>query len=82
MRSATVLWNGTVRSRPLSAFLPPQIAGQLAEPDFAVESVRGDYSGFESLWIAPGEFPHVIEIYDFPAVFKTDDLLDAFAEFR
>uniref|UniRef100_A0A8C1Z4F9 R3H domain-containing protein n=1 Tax=Cyprinus carpio TaxID=7962 RepID=A0A8C1Z4F9_CYPCA len=27
------------------------------------------------------EFGHVIEIYDFPAMFKTDDLLDAFADY-
>ncbi|KAG5834779.1 hypothetical protein ANANG_G00265190 [Anguilla anguilla] len=58
-----------------------EIAAQLTEADFAIESVHSDYSGYESLWIGPGEFSHVIEIYDFPAVFKTDDLLDAFAEF-
>lgn len=58
-----------------------EISGQLKEADITIESVHGDYSGYENLWIAPGEFPHVIEIYDFPASFKTEDLLDAFAEF-
>ncbi|KAJ8388643.1 hypothetical protein AAFF_G00132080 [Aldrovandia affinis] len=58
-----------------------EIAAQLKEADFTIESVHSDYSAYENLWIAPGEFTHVIEIYDIPAIFKTDDLLDAFAEF-
>ncbi|XP_070758167.1 R3H and coiled-coil domain-containing protein 1 [Enoplosus armatus] len=31
--------------------------------------------------INPEEFRHVIEIYDFPSIFKTDELLDAFTEY-
>ncbi|KAI1904960.1 hypothetical protein AGOR_G00011050 [Albula goreensis] len=58
-----------------------EISSQLKEADFTIESVHSDYSGYENLWIGPGEFAHVIEIYDFPPVFKTEDLLDAFAEF-
>ncbi|KAJ8347045.1 hypothetical protein SKAU_G00284460 [Synaphobranchus kaupii] len=58
-----------------------EISGQLKEADFTIESVHSDYSGYENLWIGPGEFSHVVEIYNFPAIFKTEDLLDAFAEF-
>ncbi|XP_061118699.1 putative uncharacterized protein DDB_G0290521 [Conger conger] len=58
-----------------------EISGQLTEADFTIENVHSDYSGYETLWISPGEFAHVIEIYDFPAAFKTDDLLDAFTQF-
>lgn len=50
----------------------------------SIEHAHNDYSVYESMCISinPDEFGHVIEIYDFPAIFKTDDLLDAFAEYR
>lgn len=48
----------------------------------SIEHVQNDYSMYENVYINPDEFRHVIEIYNFPHVFKTDDLLDAFAEYR
>ncbi|KAF7668586.1 hypothetical protein LDENG_00002000 [Lucifuga dentata] len=48
---------------------------------FSVEHVHNDYSGYENVWLNPDDFRHVIEIYDFPSVFKVDDLLDAFTEY-
>ena len=48
----------------------------------SVQHVHNDYSIYENTCVSPDKFPHVIEIYDFPALFKTDDLLDAFAEYR
>ncbi|XP_019736029.1 R3H and coiled-coil domain-containing protein 1 [Hippocampus comes] len=48
---------------------------------FTVQHAYNDYSAYENVLITPEEFGHVIEIYDFPAVFKTDDLLDAFTEY-
>ncbi|XP_040014563.1 R3H and coiled-coil domain-containing protein 1 isoform X2 [Xiphias gladius] len=48
---------------------------------FSIEHVHNDYSIYENVCISPDEFRHVIEIYDFPSVFKTDDLLDAFTEY-
>lgn len=47
----------------------------------SIEHVHSDYSGYENVVMNSDEFAHVIEIYDFPAVFKTDDLLDAFTEY-
>ncbi|XP_060898150.1 R3H and coiled-coil domain-containing protein 1 [Labrus mixtus] len=48
---------------------------------FSIEHVHNDYSLYENVYINPDEFRHVIEIYNFPPMFKTDDLLDAFAEY-
>ncbi|KAG7476314.1 hypothetical protein MATL_G00081530 [Megalops atlanticus] len=58
-----------------------EISAHLKEVDVTIENVHSDYSGYENLWIAPDEFAHVIEIYDFPALLKTEDLLDAFTDF-
>lgn len=48
----------------------------------SIELVHNDYSVYanECIDINPDEFRHVIEIYNFPPMFKTDDLLDAFTE--
>lgn len=54
----------------------------LKEEASAIENARNDYSSFDDVWIEHDEFAHVIEIYDFPSMFKTDDLLDAFSEYR
>lgn len=48
---------------------------------FSIENARNDYSMYENVYLNPDEFRHVIEIYNFPAMFKTEDLLDAFTEF-
>lgn len=54
----------------------------LKEEASTIENARNDYSSFDDVWIEHDEFAHVIEIYDFPSMFKTDDLLDAFSEYR
>lgn len=60
-----------------------QIKAHLKEGvSFSIEHVHNDYSVYENVCINPDEFRHVIEIYDFPPMFKTDDLLDAFTEYR
>uniref|UniRef100_A0A3P8V704 R3H domain and coiled-coil containing 1 n=1 Tax=Cynoglossus semilaevis TaxID=244447 RepID=A0A3P8V704_CYNSE len=48
---------------------------------FSIEHVHKDYSLYENVSINPDDFGHVIEIYDFPSFFKTEDLLDAFSDF-
>ncbi|XP_056157730.1 R3H and coiled-coil domain-containing protein 1 [Lampris incognitus] len=64
-----------------TADLTNEIMAHLNEAeDVFIEFAHNDYSCFENVWINPDEFGHVIEIYDFPAVLKTDDLLDAFTE--
>lgn len=47
----------------------------------SIQHVHNDYSIYENVCISPEKLCHVIEIYDFPALFKTDDLLDAFSEY-
>ncbi|KAF0035176.1 hypothetical protein F2P81_012934 [Scophthalmus maximus] len=49
---------------------------------FSIELVHNDYSIYENVCVNQDEFRHVIEIYDFPPIFKTDDLLDAFTDYR
>ncbi|KAL2099903.1 hypothetical protein ACEWY4_004297 [Coilia grayii] len=58
-----------------------EIVAKLTEEDIFIEHAQGDYSAFENVWIDPEEFSHVIEIYAFPSMFKTDDLLDAFSDY-
>lgn len=59
-----------------------QIKAHLKEADsVSIEHVHNDYSVYESVLLNTDDFRHVIEIYDFPAMFKTDDLLDAFTEY-
>lgn len=59
-----------------------QIKMHLKEAPVSIEHTHNDFLSYMSVNIDLDEFHHVIEIYDFPAVFKTDDLLDAFAEYR
>lgn len=58
-----------------------EIVGHLKDVNFSIEHTHNDYSFFENLWINQDEFSHVIEIYDFPPMFTTEDLLDAFTEY-
>ncbi|XP_058267484.1 R3H and coiled-coil domain-containing protein 1 isoform X2 [Hemibagrus wyckioides] len=58
-----------------------EIMAHLKEEASAIEHTQSDFSSFENVWIDHNEFAHVIEIYDFPSMFKTDDLLDAFSEY-
>lgn len=67
----------------LDGDLMNEIKAHVNDPGIvSVVHAQNDYTSYESLYISfsPEEFGHVIEIYDFPSVFKTDDLLDAFAE--
>ncbi|MEQ2205496.1 hypothetical protein XENOCAPTIV_000708 [Xenoophorus captivus] len=59
-----------------------QIKLHLKETDVSVELVHNDYSIYENVFLNSDDFSHVIEIYDFPAVLKTEDLFDAFTEYR
>ncbi|MGH0183584.1 UNVERIFIED_CONTAM: hypothetical protein FKN15_012396 [Acipenser sinensis] len=60
-----------------------EITAYLKDADeVSIEHAQCDYSCYGNPRIEPTEFGHVIEIYDFPAVLKTEDILDAFADFR
>ncbi|TMS18801.1 R3H and coiled-coil domain-containing protein 1 [Larimichthys crocea] len=61
-----------------------EIKAQLKEAvSVSIEHAHNDYTIYVNVCvnINPDEFRHVIEIYDFPPLFKTDDLLDAFTEY-
>ncbi|XP_041089478.1 R3H and coiled-coil domain-containing protein 1-like [Polyodon spathula] len=59
-----------------------EITANLKEADkVSIEHAQCDYSCYGNPRIEPTEFGHVIEIYDFPAVLKTEDILEAFADF-
>ncbi|XP_017278386.1 R3H and coiled-coil domain-containing protein 1 [Kryptolebias marmoratus] len=59
-----------------------QIKAHLKETDVvSIKLVHGDYSVYENVVLNSDDFGHVIEIYNFPAMFKTNDLLDAFSEY-
>ncbi|CAJ1051548.1 R3H and coiled-coil domain-containing protein 1 isoform X1 [Xyrichtys novacula] len=49
--------------------------------NFSIEPAQKDYSLYENVFINPDDLRYVIEIYNFPAMFKTDDLLGAFADY-
>ncbi|XP_061640802.1 R3H and coiled-coil domain-containing protein 1 [Phyllopteryx taeniolatus] len=66
----------------VACHLTEEIQANLKEAvTFTVQHVQNDYSTYEKVLLNPNDFGHVIEIYDFPAMFKTDDLLDAFTEY-
>lgn len=58
-----------------------EIKANLKHEDIVIHKTCNDYSGYATIWLDQNEFSHVIEIYDFPFIFKTDDLLDAFVSF-
>ncbi|RVE72549.1 hypothetical protein OJAV_G00039850 [Oryzias javanicus] len=62
-------------------YLNKLIKAHLKEADcVSVDHAHNDYSAFENLFCSDN-FGHVIEIYNFPVVFQTQDLLDAFTEY-
>ncbi|CAL8337898.1 unnamed protein product [Lota lota] len=62
--------------------LTDEISAGLKETDgVVIEYAHNDYSVFENVLINTSEFGHVIELYGFPAMFKTDDLMDAFTDY-
>ncbi|XP_048846773.1 R3H and coiled-coil domain-containing protein 1-like isoform X3 [Brienomyrus brachyistius] len=59
-----------------------EILAYLDDMDFAIEKAKNDYSYYGRVCIDLQEFSHVLEIYGYPPMFNTDDLLDAFVDFR
>uniref|UniRef100_A0A673H0C1 R3H and coiled-coil domain-containing protein 1-like n=1 Tax=Sinocyclocheilus rhinocerous TaxID=307959 RepID=A0A673H0C1_9TELE len=51
---------------------------KLKHGDITILNTCSDFPAYANIWLDPQEFGHIIEIYSFPAMFKTDDLLDAF----
>uniref|UniRef100_A0A3B3BLC9 R3H domain and coiled-coil containing 1 n=1 Tax=Oryzias melastigma TaxID=30732 RepID=A0A3B3BLC9_ORYME len=62
-------------------YLTKLIKAHLKEADcVSVDHAHNDYSAYENLFCSDN-FRHVIEIYNFPVAFQTQDLLDAFTEY-
>ncbi|XP_029357971.1 R3H and coiled-coil domain-containing protein 1 [Echeneis naucrates] len=79
---ASVPYSSQIETSTDTEDVTEEIKAHLKEAvSFYVDHVHNDFSIYENVYINPDEFRHVIEIYDFPSMFKTDDLLDAFTEY-
>ncbi|KAF7208322.1 R3H and coiled-coil domain-containing protein 1 [Nothobranchius furzeri] len=59
-----------------------QIEAHLKDPQaVSIKLVQNDYCLFEKVSLNSDDFRHVIEIYNFPFIFTTEDLLEAFAKY-
>lgn len=59
-----------------------EIRARLKEPAaVSIRLVHNDFSAYESAHAGLEELCHVVEIYDFPPCFKTEDLVDAFTDY-
>ncbi|XP_054854043.1 R3H and coiled-coil domain-containing protein 1 [Eublepharis macularius] len=65
-----------------SAELLQEIRNYLTIKDISIEKIQFDYSSYGEAQINEGDFGHVLEIYDFSPLLKTEHLLEAFAEFQ
>ncbi|XP_067879471.1 R3H and coiled-coil domain-containing protein 1-like isoform X2 [Heterodontus francisci] len=67
-----------------SADLLKELSACLGQINISIEQPQADYSTYLSRegHMAHLEFGHIIEIYDFPAQLKTEDILEAFDSFR
>ncbi|XP_019942276.2 R3H and coiled-coil domain-containing protein 1 [Paralichthys olivaceus] len=80
--NASVLYSTQIEDSTDADDVTEEIKVHLKEAvSFSIEHVHNDFSIYENVCISPDGFRHVIEIYDFPAIFKTDDLLDAFTDY-
>ncbi|XP_060035130.1 R3H and coiled-coil domain-containing protein 1 [Erinaceus europaeus] len=59
-----------------------EIMDKLTEKEIQVEQIHVDTSSFTEELPGEKDLAHVVEIYDFEPVFKTEDLLSAFSEFQ
>ncbi|KAJ8285937.1 hypothetical protein GJAV_G00032670 [Gymnothorax javanicus] len=59
-----------------------EIISKLKEQDVIILSAQNDYSCYENdAWVDAEAFGHILEIYNIPSLFTSEDLLDAFADF-
>ncbi|XP_060106913.1 R3H and coiled-coil domain-containing protein 1 [Heteronotia binoei] len=64
------------------AELLQEIRNYLTIKDISIEKIRLDCTSYGEAQINEGDFGHVLEIYDFSPLLKTEHLLEAFAEFQ
>lgn len=77
----TLPTDATLQLQPFDESLLSEIKAKLKCDDITILNTCNDFPAYANIWLDPEEFGHVIEIYNFPAFFKTDDLLDAFADY-
>ncbi|NXS92992.1 R3HC1 protein, partial [Jacana jacana] len=65
-----------------TAELLAEIVGYLTVKDIRVEKISVDYSSYGEAKPSEGDFGHVTEIYDFSPSLKTENLMEAFADFH
>ncbi|NXJ70860.1 R3HC1 protein, partial [Rostratula benghalensis] len=65
-----------------TAELLAEIVGYLTVKDVSIEKISVDYSSYGEAQPSEGDFGHVTEIYDFSPSLKTENLLEAFADFH
>uniref|UniRef100_A0A670YZR3 R3H domain and coiled-coil containing 1 n=1 Tax=Pseudonaja textilis TaxID=8673 RepID=A0A670YZR3_PSETE len=54
-----------------------------SDPFFGnIEKIQFDYSSYGEAQINEGDFGHVLEIYDFSPLLKTEHLMETFADFQ
>lgn len=73
--------DATLQQQDVDESLLSEIKAKLKHGDITILNTCIDFPAYANIWLDPQEFGHVIEIYDFPSMFKTEDLLDAFADY-
>ncbi|KAG1970673.1 R3H and coiled-coil domain-containing protein 1 isoform X2 [Pimephales promelas] len=73
--------DATLQLQHFDESLLSEIKAKLKCEDITVLNTCNDFPAYTNIWLDPEEFGHVIEIYNFPTFFKTEDLLDAFADY-
>ncbi|XP_039210150.1 R3H and coiled-coil domain-containing protein 1 [Crotalus tigris] len=64
------------------AELLQEITNYLTIKDISIEKIQFDYSSYGEAQINEGDFGHVLEIYDFSPLLKTEHLMEAFSDFQ
>ncbi|NWI62627.1 R3HC1 protein, partial [Todus mexicanus] len=65
-----------------TAELLAEIMGYLTVKDISIEKISVDYTSYGDAPVSEGDFGHVTEIYDFSPALKTENLMEAFADFH
>ncbi|XP_061449349.1 R3H and coiled-coil domain-containing protein 1 [Rhineura floridana] len=80
--SSTAEDKDSIFEEDCGAELLQEITNYLTIKDISIERIQFDYSSYGEAQINEGDFGHVLEIYDFSPLLKTEHLLEAFAEFQ
>ncbi|XP_042329891.1 R3H and coiled-coil domain-containing protein 1 [Sceloporus undulatus] len=82
MRNSVVEEKDSIFEDDCGAELLQEITNYLTIKDISIEKIQFDCSSYGEAQINEGDFGHVLEIYDFSPLLKTEHLLEVFAEFQ